>query len=213
MGIDLVLCESADGWSLHAPESTDEDIASGAAPCLLSGEGEPTEADYAEAMRALVASCEWSPMWADVIEITVIDDGWFADDGNAEVHYRRATSGAEAAQDYVDDGDWGEREETDWVKVRAWRAVEGVDAEGNTYSGVWQEDTHTVELPPNDPTPDCEHDWQEYEPVRGHGAGVIYSNVCMRCGLIEEIDTYAQNPLTGEQGLTSVRYSGDEEEE
>lgn len=48
---DLVLCESADGWSLHAPESTDEDIASGDAPYLLSGEGEPTAQDRAEAFR------------------------------------------------------------------------------------------------------------------------------------------------------------------
>lgn len=48
---DMVLCESADGWSLHAPESTDEDIASGDAPYILSGEGEPTPADYEKAFR------------------------------------------------------------------------------------------------------------------------------------------------------------------
>lgn len=34
---DLVLCESADGWSLHAPGSTDDDIASGDAPALADG--------------------------------------------------------------------------------------------------------------------------------------------------------------------------------
>lgn len=50
---DLVLCKSPDGWSLHAPGSTDEDIATGAAPYLVSGEGEPTEADYAEALAKL----------------------------------------------------------------------------------------------------------------------------------------------------------------
>lgn len=50
---DLVLCESPDGWSLHAPGSTDEDIASGAAPYLVSGTGEPTEADYARAWDVL----------------------------------------------------------------------------------------------------------------------------------------------------------------
>lgn len=48
---DLVLCESPDGWSLHAPGSTDEDIASGDAPYILSGPGEPTRADYEEAWR------------------------------------------------------------------------------------------------------------------------------------------------------------------
>ncbi len=51
---DLVLCESADGWSLHAPGSTDEDIANGDAPYLVSGEGEPSDADY-EAALALLA--------------------------------------------------------------------------------------------------------------------------------------------------------------
>jgi hypothetical protein len=50
---DLVLCESPDGWSLHAPGSTDEDISSGDAPYILSGPGEPTEADYDEALRLL----------------------------------------------------------------------------------------------------------------------------------------------------------------
>lgn len=52
---DLVLCESADGWSLHAPGSTDEDIASGDAPYLLSGDGSPTQRDYAEAFRIWTA--------------------------------------------------------------------------------------------------------------------------------------------------------------
>lgn len=48
-----VLCQSADGWSLHAPGSTDEAIASGDAPYLVRGPGEPTAADYAAA-RALL---------------------------------------------------------------------------------------------------------------------------------------------------------------
>lgn len=52
---DLVLCESADGWSLHAPGSSDEDISSGDAPYLASGTGEPTEADYERARAALAA--------------------------------------------------------------------------------------------------------------------------------------------------------------
>lgn len=34
---DFVVCESADGWSLHAPGSTDEEIARGDAPPLVSG--------------------------------------------------------------------------------------------------------------------------------------------------------------------------------
>lgn len=50
---DLVLCESPDGWSLHAPGSADEAIATGDAPYLVSGEGSPTNADYALALAVL----------------------------------------------------------------------------------------------------------------------------------------------------------------
>lgn len=57
---DLVLCRRADGWSLHAPGSTDDDIASGDAPCLVSGEGEPTADDYTAALEQMFldAYCE-----------------------------------------------------------------------------------------------------------------------------------------------------------
>jgi hypothetical protein len=61
---DLVLCRSADGWSLHAPGSTDEQIANGDAPYLVSGDnfrardedGEwirPDDYDYDQALEAL----------------------------------------------------------------------------------------------------------------------------------------------------------------
>lgn len=46
---DLILCrsdESDGGWSLHAPGTTDADIASGDAPCLLTGEAERTEGGW-----------------------------------------------------------------------------------------------------------------------------------------------------------------------
>lgn len=59
----LVLCRSDQGdggWSLHAPGSSDEDIATGDAPYLASGPAEfdaaavewdrPNAADYAAAM-------------------------------------------------------------------------------------------------------------------------------------------------------------------
>lgn len=61
---DLVLCRSDagdGGWSLHAPGSTDEEIAMGDAPALVSGTSEWDEArgewarpnadDYAAALR------------------------------------------------------------------------------------------------------------------------------------------------------------------
>ena len=50
---DLVLCQSADGFSLHPPGSTDEEIANGDAPYLVSGPGEPTDADFERALKIL----------------------------------------------------------------------------------------------------------------------------------------------------------------
>src|SRR5262245_43142039 len=44
---DLVLRTSANGWSLHAPGSTDKQIERGDAPYLVRGTGaRPSEADY-----------------------------------------------------------------------------------------------------------------------------------------------------------------------
>lgn len=61
---DLVLVRSDTGdggWSLHAPGSTDDDIASGDAPYLLSGNAKmingvwsrPNEQDYEQALAVL----------------------------------------------------------------------------------------------------------------------------------------------------------------
>lgn len=46
---NLVLCADDDGWSLHPPGSTDEDIAAGDAAFIVCGAGRPTQADYDEA--------------------------------------------------------------------------------------------------------------------------------------------------------------------
>lgn len=52
---DLVLCQSPDGWSYHAPGSTDEQIAEGDAPYILTGEGRPTKADRERAFALWTA--------------------------------------------------------------------------------------------------------------------------------------------------------------
>jgi hypothetical protein len=61
----LVRSDAGDGgWSLHAPGATDEQIAEGDAPALLTGEADmdddgewtaPTADDYAEALRRLAS--------------------------------------------------------------------------------------------------------------------------------------------------------------
>lgn len=52
---NLVICTSPSGWSLHAPGSTDREIAEGDAPYLVTGEGEPTDADYQRALDVLAS--------------------------------------------------------------------------------------------------------------------------------------------------------------
>jgi hypothetical protein len=52
---DLILCQTADGFSLHAPWATDEQIATGDEPYLICGEGTPTSLDYKKAMNVLSA--------------------------------------------------------------------------------------------------------------------------------------------------------------
>src|SRR5690606_33239462 len=59
---DLVLCQSPDGWSFHAPESTDEEIASGDARYILTGPGRPTSEDRERAFRL------WSIEIGDIVE-------------------------------------------------------------------------------------------------------------------------------------------------
>jgi hypothetical protein len=67
--------------------------------------------------------------------------------------------------------------------------------------------------------PDCceaEHDWRapfsvvggikENPGVWGHGGGAVCKEVCAHCGAYRITDTWAQDPETGEQGLTSVEY-------
>lgn len=49
----LVICTSPNGWSLHAPGSTDEEIAGGEAFYLVCGDGKPTQADYDAAAAKL----------------------------------------------------------------------------------------------------------------------------------------------------------------
>ncbi len=70
---DFVLCRSDrgdGGWSLHAPGSTDEEIANGDAPPLVSDdEADPTPDDYREAAEKL------APWAAEVIEV---DGGYMA---------------------------------------------------------------------------------------------------------------------------------------
>lgn len=140
---------------------------------------------------------------------------WVADDGNADVAYEHAESREDAAKEYVEDGDWGDRSSTGWVTVYTWpRYVVGevaVDDDGDRES-------HTITIKAEEPgcADGHEHDWRsplclvggiaENPGVHGHGGGVVITEVCLHCGCKRVTDTWAQNPDTGEQGLESVEY-------
>lgn len=133
--------------------------------------------------------------------------GWYADDGNAEIHIPDADSGEDAARQYVEGGDWGdERTRTDWVDVWAWRRALVLD-DGQVITIDLDQARHTIEIEPEEP--ECEHadghDWHEWR-VCGHGGGVIIKEVCAHCARYRIHDTWAQRPDTGEQGLESVEY-------
>lgn len=155
--------------------------------------------------------------------VVVIMPGWIADDGNAEVEYPEAESGDEAAEEYVDSGDWGEVETTSWITVRAWRVGYLIDADGDVVEVTIDRDSHTITLNPDEPECDGDHDHEWLSPysvlgglkenpgVWGHGGGVRIKTVCAHCGKYRVSDSWAQNPENGVQGLDSVAYEDADE--
>lgn len=121
-----------------------------------------------------------------------------------------AETAEDAAQEYVDGGEWGEEDHTRWVTV-------SVEDEAGTV------ETHRIALEPTEP--DCaegeSHDWQsplsvvggiaENPGVWGHGGGVILREVCAHCGIYRSTDTWATDSADGTQGLRSVRYEDADE--
>lgn len=149
--------------------------------------------------------------------VAIVLPGYCADDGNAEIEIPDAESAEDAAQEYVDGGDWGDRSETSWIRVYVWQTALALDDDGEPIDLTIDRDSHTVTLEAEEP--DCtedDHDWQspievvggieENPGVWGHGGGVIITEVCAHCGVYRVTDTWAQDPSTGEQGLESVEY-------
>ncbi len=132
---------------------------------------------------------------------------YHCNDGNALLEIK-ADSPKAAAQEYVDGGDWGDEPRTSWVNVHV-HDPSDEDDDGESYK---------IQIDP--PEPPCEkgqeHVWcsphsvlgglEENPGVRGHGGGVIIRTVCRHCAAYQIVDSWAQDPTTGEQGLESVEY-------
>jgi hypothetical protein len=101
-----------------------------------------------------------------------------------------ANSAQDAAEEYVSDGDWGEIESTTWINVY----VQEVNKDREDVGG---RERCKVVLHPK--VPSCtqdEHDWQSPHSI----VGGLKENPGVH-------DTWAQDPVTGEQGLESVKYT------
>lgn len=138
------------------------------------------------------------------------------DDGNALIEIEAATA-LEAAEEYVDGGDWGDRNET--IVVDVW--VTPLDADGDEIED--DRECITVELEPEDPEFDEGegHEWRSpYEVLGGlkenpgvwgsqHG-GVSVKEVCANCGRYKITDTGATRSDNG-QRMTRVTYEDADE--
>lgn len=176
-----------------------------------------------ESLKAALAAGVTTPkLLADWIEsseydeddnVLILSPNTWKTSSDSDDYEIEADSSEEAAQQYVDGGDW-DRESTCWVEVKAWRI--GLDEDGDEVE--IDEEFHTITLDPSEP--DCldgeTHMWKspfsivggikENPGVWGSGGGVIIQECCMLCGCEKVTDTWAQNPNNGEQGLTSVQY-------
>jgi hypothetical protein len=153
-------------------------------------------------------------------KVVVDEDTYCVDDGNAEVAYTGMTA-AEAADSYVRDGlDGSSLDEplakTTWENVWVYRRAYAMDIDGHLEQFDVDRERHKVEIHPDEPDCESEHDWhspysvvgglKENPGVWGKGGGVICREVCANCGAYRITDTYAQDPTDGIQGLESIRY-------
>lgn len=120
-----------------------------------------------------------------------------------------ADDAASAAQEYVSDGDYPtpdllEQVGTYWVRVTAIEIL-GEDEDGEDVDG--DRTTHMIPVDPSEPPCSYKrgHNFRQ-DSARGHGEGVVVVEVCHICGLEKITDTWAQCPVSGIQGLRSVRY-------
>lgn len=133
------------------------------------------------------------------------DSGW-----EEALRATTMTAAVQEAEALLLDGDWDASGGTIWPQA----LVVQLDDDGDEVDRQWVRVTVDPDEPP------CEdadgHDWQsphevvgglkENPGVTGHGGGVVITEVCSRCGVYRERDTWASDPSTGEEGLDWVSY-------
>jgi hypothetical protein len=165
-----------------------------------------------ETVEKVLQEINDGPYKKEAIEIMKVygEKVYVADDRNAEVEYSWVDSKKEAAQEYVDDGDWGDdADSTRWVQVYAW--------ERYTFENIViddEENESSYLIPIEAPEPsctsehECEHEWKNVREYL-NGAGMIHEERCIYCECERITNTDAQDRESGEQGLTSISYRFD----
>ena len=128
-------------------------------------------------------------------------------------HWSTPSEVEEELRAWTEGGDWDLSNGAIWITDRA------VALDPHTGDEIYNTKVSvTVAFQPDEP--ECmrgeDHDWQsphdvvggiEDNPgVWGSGGGIVSREVCSHCGRYRVTDTWATNPSTGEQGLTSVAY-------
>lgn len=161
-------------------------------------------------------------------EVGLETRNWCARDGADDYEDVLGRTAYEAAKEVFYTGHWSEPSNTtEWVHIRVYKERYTLTDEGELTVEYFDDETHKFEL---DPEPFCrseycspdEHVWarpfevvggiKENPGVWGHGGGAVYREVCKHCGMYRVTNTWAQDPVDGEQGLTSVTYEHADDE-
>lgn len=177
----------------------------------------------ADRIRKLLEDGYTPEQIADQLQLRWEEDTWWEPGYHArtsndvEVYYPDVDDPYDAAEEYTNDEAYPRESQTYWIRVRVWRC--GYALSGKDKLDFVEED-HFIRItkePEELPcTCDTGHEWctpyevlggiKENPGCWGHGGGVRYREVCRHCGSYMTVDTWAQDPETGEQGLKSVSY-------
>ena len=201
---DPVICFGKNGWEVTSKLNVTDSPIAATIGHLEHWTDEPIQSLTDEDCAAFAETLDKPyKLWDEGADKIILADSW----GDAR----------EQAQEWIDDCDWDTSDGTFWVRVH----VAELDDNGNVTD---MQDSVKVAIEPEEPPciDDTGHDWQnpheivggieENPGVWGNGGGVIIKEVCLRCGCGKTTDTWAQDPNTGEQGLTSVKYEPEQYE-
>lgn len=138
----------------------------------------------------------------EVDELGQDADYWASDGCGGAVIMPGADSAADAADDYVHEGEWGPVTVTVRHSVHVWQQSYAI-VDGRIRLVYLDHGWHNVDVDPDEPgcTGD-DHDWQSPEwlggvkenpGVWGHGGGVVIREVCAHCGVYRRTDTWVQD--------------------